>query len=279
MTHENSIYISILLFYNKCKCAISCRCRKDTIQCSFFGGLTIGGNPTATGGTPPYSYEWHPQQYLINANNSNPIISQQAVDDTITEYYLKVTDVSGNIAYDTIHAVPFLMVCILSECIIQKNTTDTVSTLGWQCTTHRSLASYRWSPSQYLSDSTVLNPKCWAPVNIYYSLIVTDIYGCEYSLGGCGISINSTNVNEVDNIDGNIVHIYPNPTNETSVLQVTSGFKADYYIATVDGRVVQKGKLVNDKTIIELSKWCSGVYFVSVVKDGRVMFREKLIKN
>ncbi|MBI2967371.1 MAG: T9SS type A sorting domain-containing protein [Bacteroidetes bacterium] len=57
------------------------------------GGNTIlnGGFPSATGGTPPYTYSWNPTSGLSSATDANPTASPTGT----TAYNLSVTDVNG----------------------------------------------------------------------------------------------------------------------------------------------------------------------------------------
>lgn len=50
--------------------------------------MTLGGNPTATGGTPPFTYQWSPGTGLDDATKANPI----AFPGSSTTYTLTVTD-------------------------------------------------------------------------------------------------------------------------------------------------------------------------------------------
>lgn len=59
---------------------------------------TIGGFPTATGGTPPYNYTWIPNIGLNNNTAANPIASPSAS----TTYTLTVTDALSNSQTDII---------------------------------------------------------------------------------------------------------------------------------------------------------------------------------
>jgi len=52
---------------------------------------TLGGNPTASGGTSPYTYAWTPAGSLDNAGIANP----QATPTANTTYTLTVTDANG----------------------------------------------------------------------------------------------------------------------------------------------------------------------------------------
>jgi Secretion system C-terminal sorting domain len=53
--------------------------------------ITIGGNPTATGGTSPFTYDWTPSGALTSATDANP----GAFPTTTTTYDVDVTDDRG----------------------------------------------------------------------------------------------------------------------------------------------------------------------------------------
>ncbi len=58
----------------------------------------IGGNPTATGGSPPYTFSWTPTAGLDYSNVENPT----ATPTSTTEYTVEVTDAQGKKATDKI---------------------------------------------------------------------------------------------------------------------------------------------------------------------------------
>ncbi|MGQ0827184.1 MAG: PKD domain-containing protein [Bacteroidota bacterium] len=62
------------------------------------GSVMIGGSPTASGGTAPYTYSWSPAIGLNSSTISNPI----ADPVTSTLYTLTVTDTKGCFSTDTI---------------------------------------------------------------------------------------------------------------------------------------------------------------------------------
>jgi hypothetical protein len=60
--------------------------------------VTLGGNPTATNGTPPYTYKWTPTAGLDDPAAANPI----AKPTTTTTYVVEVTDAQGRKATDQV---------------------------------------------------------------------------------------------------------------------------------------------------------------------------------
>ena len=62
--------------------------------------VTIGGAPTASSGTSPYTYQWLPVAGLDNSTNANPIVSNI---NSNTTYSLFVTDANGCADTDTVN--------------------------------------------------------------------------------------------------------------------------------------------------------------------------------
>jgi hypothetical protein len=66
--------------------------------CAGASGVTIGGSPTASGGTGPYSYSWTPATGLSDAAAANPT----AEVGSTTTYTVTVTDYNGCTANATV---------------------------------------------------------------------------------------------------------------------------------------------------------------------------------
>ena len=62
----------------------------------------IGGSPTATGGSPGYTYSWNGNPLDVSFNNSNIANPIATVTGTYTTIYLTVTDSMGCVARDTV---------------------------------------------------------------------------------------------------------------------------------------------------------------------------------
>jgi len=73
----------------------------DRILCPVPPGnsTTLGGSPTASGGTPGYSYAWSPSTALSSTTSANPTVTNLT---TTTNYTVTVTDSRGCTATDNV---------------------------------------------------------------------------------------------------------------------------------------------------------------------------------
>jgi len=136
---------------------------------------TIGGKPTASGGTPPYTYNWSssPAGFSSNVADTSvcPIVN--------TTYKLTVTDSLGCTAIDsvliTVRSKPTAdagrdtTICNGSCVQIGGNPTASGGTLPY---------TYNWSPSAGLNNNIISNPLACLSGNTTYIVTVTDSLGC-----------------------------------------------------------------------------------------------------
>jgi hypothetical protein len=107
-----------ILFYLPTVAQLKADAGEDRIVCAYNYGeeIEIGGSPTASGGIEPYAYTWsgvvlHADYIdtLIYATNelddpakSNPTVKIEDILYEWYEFYLKVEDAVGIVAYDTV---------------------------------------------------------------------------------------------------------------------------------------------------------------------------------
>ncbi|MDI6793099.1 MAG: right-handed parallel beta-helix repeat-containing protein [bacterium] len=137
------------------------------------GSVVIGGSPTASGGTPPYTYSWSPATGLSSSTAANPTASPGA---TIT-YTATVTDANGCQATDTV--VVTVNPNPIADAGPNQPTTPVV--IGGSPTASGGTLpyTYSWSPTTGLSSSTVANPTASPGVATTYTVTVTDANGCQ----------------------------------------------------------------------------------------------------
>ena len=80
--------------------------------------VQLGGAPTASGGTPPFTYAWSPASSLNDASVSNP----QATPEVTTTYVLTVSDSKGCVLTDSVTITVHEFVLLAQQTIdIRRN--------------------------------------------------------------------------------------------------------------------------------------------------------------
>jgi hypothetical protein len=86
-------------------------------------------------------------------------------------------------------------------------------------------------------------------------------------------------IEEIGN-GGISLELFPNPMDETSTLKVNNKYNTKINISLVDptGRVVRDyGQLTTESLTITKNELSSGIYFIQITDDSRVLNRERLI--
>jgi gliding motility-associated-like protein len=141
------------------------------------GSSTLGGSPTASGGTPPYKYNWTPVTGLSSFTVANPVVTVSAT----TTYYLMVNDSLDQSNYDTI--------TVTLDPIAQYNAGHDTSvclggsgvTIGSPNNASATGYSFNWSPTTGLDYPNTGNPTA-APLSAtMYFLTVSDAFCTQQS--------------------------------------------------------------------------------------------------
>ncbi len=136
---------------------------------------SLGGAPSASGGTAPYSYSWSPATGLNDANAANPKASPGAT----TAYILTVTDAKNCLDMDTV------LVTVSSGLTADAGADRAIAlgdstSLGGAPAATGGIApyTYSWSPATGLDDSSAANPTATPAASTTYIVTVTDAVGC-----------------------------------------------------------------------------------------------------
>lgn len=132
--------------------------------------VSIGGAPSASGGTAPYTYAWFPANGLSNTTGPNPL----AFPSTPTWYQLIVTDANGN--KDTAY-------CFVGiDPVYQYNAGEDTSiclgnslTLGAAANSTNGGVTFSWSPTVNLDNPNAPRPiltPTTAPSNVTYTVTI-----------------------------------------------------------------------------------------------------------
>lgn len=106
-------------------------------------------------------------------------------------------------------------------------------------------------------------------------------YAVEVTFNGCTVTsaCETISLTGVDALSNNNVSIYPNPTN--GIVNINLGGNnslVDYFITTIEGRVVESGRTSANMIEVDLSKEGNGIYFLRINSE-KTSTVHKLIKQ
>ena len=140
---------------------------KDTGICPGGGPVPIGGAPTASGGTPPYTYSWTPAAGLNNPNIANPT----AFPSAPTTYTVIVTDSSGS-------KVDSVRVDLYASPSIDAGPNVTINEGDRAELQATGGVLYYWSPLTGLNYPSTSDPDAEPVISTTYTVQSIDAHGC-----------------------------------------------------------------------------------------------------
>lgn len=252
--------------------------------------LILGGNPTAQGGVPPYTYLWetsytynigsfswtyHASDFLIDTTVANPLLINYPIEEDIT-FTLTITDALGNQVSDYAFVRPSIFVQHLGNIHYYLEYGDSVfhtfgHNIGGGTPPYQDVF---WQSSLGLPDSTQEN-NFWiyAESTQQYFITLTDAVSCTvYAAPMIYLYTGYADLNESPISDANL--IFPNPTNSTFTLANPELIEQVEIIDT------QGKKLAVFKVLpIEVSEYQNGSYWIIIwAKDGSKRV-EQLVLN
>ncbi len=169
----NKVFLYIIFFvicYYQNFAQLIANAGPDVLGC-YNGSLTIGGSPSATGGTPPYKYLWQPSTFLSSTTVANPTVTALTTDIT---YTLTVTDFDTTIVSNT-------MFVNLDKIFTFSAGIDTGYCFNQSAgvkigapNNNNVWYNFNWAPSIGLDNSTAANPIASPAVTTVYTLTVSD---------------------------------------------------------------------------------------------------------
>jgi len=134
------------------------------------GSVVLGGNPTATGGTTPYTYKWKPTASLSDSTIAKPTASVSVT----TTFTVTVTGANGESKQDTVT----IFVYNYSVNAGKDTTIKQGQTITLQGTAYGATGTYWQPPSGYILNQNTLTPDVFPSSTTTFTLAVTFAGGC-----------------------------------------------------------------------------------------------------
>lgn len=285
-----SIVFMVFLVYGRLQAQCVANAGINQHRCSADSTIQLGGNPTATGGSPPYIYEWtinpipffsqstpflYASHILNDTSIANPTLIYNDIGDSVA-FFLKITDNLGCQSFDT---------CILTTSLFNMHLTTWQYYINLGDSVYLNQipnvsggfgnSSYNWLPVHGLNN-TNLPSGFWAKPDssVAYIATVTDSKGCQKTGGGPTYFVNVGTVG-VDKIDDDYFRVYPNPTSDYLFIDFSDTDDSILRLFNCYGQNVQTLK---GKNKIDLTRYPVGIYYLQIETYGQ-LFRFKIVKN
>jgi hypothetical protein len=242
---------------------------KDTAFCaSDWQNASIGGDPSAINGTPPYTYAWSTNYsyagltftasfMLEDTTIANPVFKSPFHDSVV--FYLIVKDINNSVALDSVKIRFSEFVGCLGECRHYIQLGDSVK-LGHCISGGIPPFQYSWIPEESLSDPNSETPWAKPLSNTTYELLITDAIGCQIQ-SNCMVFINLSSIKVFDSEDC-YLNIYPNPVGDKINISINSPeyLNSTLEIFNFEGKLIKKISIKEYTITIEVMDIPPGIY-------------------
>ena len=272
--------ILVIAVSNVCFSQVVADAGNDTAFCSSnWEEASFGGNPSAYGGTEPYTYAWSAEYkygdhtysasyMLADTTVANPVFTEPFIDSAT--FHLTVTDSDQAVAIDSVKVRFSQFTVCTGDCFHVISIGDSVK-LGHCIINGIPPFQYSWTPEESLSDPASETPWAKPLSNTRYELVYTDSIGCQV-IWNCEVSVAQSGI-QPDDSGGDYLQLYPNPSD--GIVNFT--FTHPQYnnsvlkLFSVEGKLV-KEFLVNDPILtIDLSDLSHGLYLYNwIISDETV---------
>ena len=265
----------------------------DTVVCSDLNGtipLKIGGYPTASGGTPPYTYIWETNKvvtiggttytifastFLNDTTISNPTIMWGNFDSLI--FHVTIHDANGIKCTDSVLVRFSFFYSTLEDkrrTILQGDSVQLYSNVFGGIPP----LSYQWEPVYKLSDPSIPSPWAKPDTSTSYLNFVTDFAGCRVTdMDAFEVSVIPVSVINQEHVN-NLISINPNPVIDQSTIQLNCDLQnIEFQIFNTNGKIVKSIKPDRKRFILSKGEFNTGIYFYRLFQNGIQLVGGKFI--
>jgi len=291
MKTQFTIFAILILISSRLFGQLTIDAGNDTIICISVWGVdttVIGGNPTAIGGTEPYSYAWE-TNYTIGSNSfgasyflddstkANPKIVNDAPEKL--KFILTVSDNDETQMQDSVNIRFSRFAYTLVDYFANINQGDTV-TLMHNIGLGIEPLSFSWTPNYNISDTSVSNPRAWPDIDTDYQVIAMDSLGCVSEPDIFEVSVNPLGISMNKKVDSKSI-VFPNPIDSKSKIYIHGNQFTDYIIKVINtsGQTVLSDKMDSDSYNIGNKINKSGLYVYLILNNRKIVSSGQFIKR
>ncbi len=237
---------------------------------AILGGSPL--NPSASQGTPPYTYSWSPVTGLNYSSVANPVDSGITSNTT---YTLVVTDSNGCTASATI--LVDVITCTLPSPTVQVNYCD----MAAQNITG---VTYQWLlQGQIISGATTRFYN--ASQSGYFNAKITDTAGCTAQSSDIYMSYPACLNTGIETVSDNpVFDIYPNPASAEVIVSFSNTLPGNAHIEIFDicGQLAYSGNditiMMGNKYPVSIASLGAGSYLLRVINNENRVAVKRFIK-
>lgn len=279
-------FLVLVVIFN-CFCAksqLTVNAGLDTLFCGHTSDRIIGGFPTASGGTPPYTYSWstreesspfvlHASDILDDTTLANPRLNELPSDIKQLWFRLAVRDASGLESFDSVFVRWSQWVAVTANCFQLLSPGDSYTLFLGGHSNFGGQLNVQWTPPDYLSNSNVANPVATPPISYSWAATYTDSVGCP---GGwsCEVVVGSVGLEEFKQPYHNV---FPNPSQGFITVEVADDFvRGRLELINSDGRLAYSQDLIEKSTYIANLDIPMGHYSLILISNSGKKSQSKL---
>jgi hypothetical protein len=213
----------------------------------------VGKTVTLTAVGAGMSYNWS------NGSNNASIVVSPTTTTTYSVFGVNGTGCSTMAAQQvTVNTPPSLVVAASANQVCSGDMV-TLTALG--------ASSYQWTsgPSAIMFGSPLVTSLTSSKV---FTVTGTDTKGCS---GTAMITVEVNECTGISEVNGNgDIKVYPNPATSTLKVELNGSSYKTVQLLDMTGRVILSQSVDAQNSVLNISKYANGVYFVKAVSDNSV---------
>ena len=251
----------------------------DTTYCISQDTLVFGGNPTASGGTEPYSYNWVMyskktgknfsvlsdlnQNLLANPTIPSDYFAIRQINDVVV-MKVTVTDSNNVVRSDSsiiaISSIKFMHLKACYRDVVKDSVQLSLCNIYQGITPY----SYHWRPEESLSNPYIATPMAKPDTSTGYTVEVTDSLGCS-AIDGVSVNVINDTITKIDVAKPDYIQ-FQNPVYNDSYINFSNTITGcNFQIYNISGGIVYNDIIRSNKVRIREIIKSKGVYFYKVI--------------